>query len=229
MSLTFEQNLAFAADVIHAAERDLGRLSDGQRRDLVLDRMDISSTTARELVDAYGRQDGPRVRRIAGLRVEVDSSTQWATITDADGKPVGTLQRARVGSRDPKWTVYGMDGAKVAQGELIVRVVRELSASLDDDDEAAEQLTAEYGAAVPSFFAWWGENMEAFPTFEFAQSAYVIKFGAITPAGVSSLPTPRLLRVLELIQGPEANGDPENARLGDRIRVELAQRLTKAG
>ena len=66
--------------------------------------------------------------RFGGLNVEANAATQYATIYDGAGKPVATLQRRRAYERTPEWTVYSLNGAKVASGELVRTCLRELHA-----------------------------------------------------------------------------------------------------
>ena len=53
------------------------------------------------------------IHQAKGYEVEITDATQWATVYDADGRPVGTLQRRRVYEKGPRWTAYGLDGAKL--------------------------------------------------------------------------------------------------------------------
>lgn len=50
-----------AVDIVDAAERDLGPLTDGQRHDLLLDQLGIDSTMARDLVAAIAGTEPPQV------------------------------------------------------------------------------------------------------------------------------------------------------------------------
>ncbi len=54
MSLTYDQRSRHAAELIAAAERHLGPLTDGQRRDLVADRTDWSTEAVADAVADYG-------------------------------------------------------------------------------------------------------------------------------------------------------------------------------
>jgi len=58
--------------------------------------------------------EGMTCYQAAGLEVEVDQSTQWATVYRQDGSVAGTLQRRRATGKTGKaWRVYTPDGTMV--------------------------------------------------------------------------------------------------------------------
>jgi hypothetical protein len=65
-----------------------------------------------------------------GLTLEVDDSTQYATIYNAKGLPAGTVTRRRVSEWGcgPEWTVHTLSGREVGAVYRTVNLVRALRA-----------------------------------------------------------------------------------------------------
>ena len=66
MSLTVRQWFEQALCVVGDAERDLGRLSAGQKRDLLKDNLDVGSELANELADKLEARERGHADRLAG-------------------------------------------------------------------------------------------------------------------------------------------------------------------
>lgn len=87
-------------------------------------------------------------RTYGALTVDVDDSTQYATVYQADtGQPVGTLERRRVLDRaSPEWTVYATDGTRVRGSRFVGPCVMALARYLKSDDEVADHWFKERAA-----------------------------------------------------------------------------------